>query len=374
MSELSPGAGIEALARILSGPHEQRNERLTLLRDLLGAPGGGWSPGQIRQLSRMDDVRTQRALVSLKRTGSLQWDAQRSRYLVPADQRPVLTALYLLSGSRPAAELVELQGALFGIAADSDDGDLTLAGLIDLLEEDVLTLEAIGQGQIEDALETARQIERHVDDAERLLERLGTDDHGRRYTERAVELVSRLALGVSGVLENLSRESADRMPRAGGASAADLRAKARSLSLEQLASLLGGRARPAPRMHQLPDPRALAAALLRLSDRDRPSALPEPEVTQAVEAAEPQPDSLERLYRNLGAREQVSFESLIGECGDWGDALSLQHGFVRLHETLLGREAAGISSDGSVLVDPSPAVRLASRASVDAWKEAAVHG
>lgn len=371
MSSNTTDTGLDLLARLLSGPSEARQERLELLRRLLEHPAAGWTPQQVRVLSPLDDRATEAALSSLKRAGALVWNGDRGRYLAPVAHRPALTALYLLGSPTPPAELMAAQSALFGWGAD--EGDLPLAGLIDLLEEDIIALEQLPGATLERQIEVASQLDRHVADAEQMLGQLADGDHPRAFLERGLDLVARLGSGVSALLGRLAKEGTDRLPVRAGLSPAELRLAVRRLDQDQLSGLMRSRAPRAPRAQRLPDETALAAALERVGSPSRHVSLPDPQIVERRSASAASEDSLGFLARHLPTARPAHLGDLVGSsCPDWNAALIAHHGFVRLHERLVGAGRPGLRVSGDLIVDPSPEVALISNASVAEWESALV--
>lgn len=350
-------------ARLLAGPDSARSERIGLLNALLERGGPGWDQREIAEASPLDPEATRRALTSLRRVGVLVWDQGERRDEIPASARPAVSALYLMARPVPEPELVAAQARLFALAGGRSERELIMDGLLEILRHDCRELEGAEALALEERTALAARLGRHVSDAERALSLAGES----AALEEAIGLVARLASGVRVLLENLTDEGRDRMPRRRGASAREVRERIGSLSPAALAACLGPFGAP-PRIPSPGDERGLVAAL---SGRRRIGAAPPPKVgaLRRVAADAPVPDALESLGRLLRAGAPAELAGAVGQSPDWSGSLSVHHGFLRLHDRLR-RHGGGLVPSGRSITAPNPHVARVSEAHAPGWQEA----
>lgn len=350
-------------ARLLAGPESARSERLSLLNALLERGGPGWDAREIAEASPLNPEATRRALTSLRRVGVLAWDQAGRRDEVPASARPAVSALYLMARPVPEPELVAAQARLFALAGGRSERELIMDGLLEILRHDCRELEGAEARSLDERTALAARLGRHVSDAERALSLADQSTS----LEEAIGLVARLASGVRLLIENLTAEGRDRMPRRRGASAREVRERIASLSPSALAACLGPFGAP-PRIPSPGDERGLVAAL---SGRRRIGAPPPPKTGPLIEVAAdaPGPDALESLEMLLRGGLPAELSGAVGQSEDWPASLSVHHGFLRLHDRLR-RHGGGLVSSGRIIPDPNPHVARVSEAHAPDWQEA----
>lgn len=348
---------VALLGRLCGGAHQARSERLGLLGALLASPAGIWGPEAIRALSPLDAAATEAALGSLKRAGVLVWDPREAGYRVPGPMRPAVTALYLLIQPTPAEELVRAQAMLFQISRDDPESEQrTLLGLCEILSEDVAHLDDLAGRPLEEQMASAGLLERHVGDAEGLLRAIAREDVAPDMVGRALDLVGELSRGVAALLVRLAHHSSDQIPRGMSRRApAELRAEAQQKDLAALADAVAASAGAAPRMRALPAEEDLARALRAVRDEITLATLPAPGELTRHAAEEPEPDALEQLLGATGGAPTTLAQALRA-VASWDGAITLHHGAVRLHETLISRAHPGLQPEGELVTDPCPGV------------------
>lgn len=362
-------AAIKLLSGVLAGDEERRADRLALLGAILARPTTTLDPQTLERIGGLGRERTARAARALRRCGALEWDQTARADHIPAAARGPLTALALLSRPVGAPELVRAQARLFALADGLDEQELVLRGLLDILRADRLELETAGDGEatLAERIARAERLGVHVDDAEQALAAFAA--HGAHpLLEAGIRELADLVSGARSLMERLTEEGRDRLPRRRGLAPHTLRARARTLSLGELARALGPLGR-APRVVGIGGEQVLAGRLVALQDRRR-ARPPEPgaELTRTPPRP-PRPDALALLLGRLRAGAPAELSGVLAGVSGWQEAVVLHAGFARLHDRLRAAGMAGVRVSGELVTDPGPGVARASRAWADDWKE-----
>lgn len=300
---------------------------------------------QTRVLTAVPDADCKRALVELRRAGAIVWDGRSYRLLTA--MRQTITAVLLLRDMAPADEsAIDAQARLFGV---DDDDTVAMSGLVGILAADCDALADARQLPAPAAAELAGQIKSHIADAERVLEGLRRQRQDSETVQQAVELVARLAGGITDLVERLALEARDLMPRQGERlPRAELRERVATLTVSQLAA--GVRLAAAPRAGSVPHGDDLCAALVDVGQALAVAPLPTASRPNAIASASRDEDPLDLLEQQLGSRPLNLTDLLVADA-DWSAALAACHTTARLHARRVSTGRSGVRA-GALIEAP----------------------
>lgn len=347
----------QILGRLLYSPRARPQEtaqRLALVERMLRSGSGWWTAEELAETP--DQIELMRVrLKELRKMGVISWDEQVGAYAFdPRLRVPLALTLLSCADQGPDANQLQLLDSLIPFARLASRGDLRAApawAMVDLLQRDVRQMEQALAGGPQALAQLAREkwLIRSAQDMEETVGRLRQLEEEQMpeladLVQRAIELLSLAGEHLTRLSVRMSRTSRDQMRLRGSRfSAAQLREIADRLDCEQAAAAISDSAGLAVRITLLPSEEELAALAPReqLSEQMEVKAdrhLPDPaqmiQTSLPLVEEPPAPDAKqvaqERIAEVSKAAPRQMARHLFAEVPEWGEAIRIHHGLIRL--------------------------------------------